>query len=185
MAGPNLSDELDLDAQILWSLFLASPIAAELRTGGGRGLLAKACGATEGQVFTWLRGEAMPPPHQARVFMAAACDRARAQASAEYRAASAPVPPASESTKAGALAEADRLHGLFPDWKVSVDGLESIATGRARLIWRAEHSGDWPDVYGVTAAELEGKLTGVERALADDRKRQEDARRTRGRRSVV
>jgi hypothetical protein len=165
MAGPNLSDELDLDARILWSLFLASPVASELRTGGGRSLLAKACGATDAQVFTWLRGESMPPPHQARVFMAAACDRDRQRTahSAGYRASLVTPPAAAETTEAGMKAAVKELAKDFPAWAAGLpEGHESIGTEKPKLVWSADPPGDWPRVYGATVLELRAKMVAVD-----------------------
>jgi hypothetical protein len=178
MAGANLSDDV-----ALCSTAIAGVCRVLLRAGLLRAheftAVAAAAGLTVAQVAQFSRGEAQLPPHQTLTLVVAMFERQRALqiAAAESRAAMTAAPVASESSEAGALAEAKRLGKVFPDWKIRVDGLESIPAGRAKLIWRAGHTGNWPDVAAVSAAELAGKLEQIEVALAAERKQQEDARR--------
>jgi hypothetical protein len=172
MAGAPLSDDVALCSaaiaglcQLLVSRGLLRP--HELT------LVAGAAGLSEGQAGLFARGELTLPPHQALVLVVAAFGRLRviAAAAAESRASSAAVPVAAESSLAGAKAEVEALRRDFGSWRFELpSGWKSLGTPKVKLAWKASHTGDWPDVYGATAAELRSKLGGVESALAADEK---------------
>ena len=87
MAGAPLTHDLEMDASILLGLFLGTKLADRLRHGfPDLAGLGAACGASAAQVRSWLDWEAVPAPHQARAFMAAAyaAERTNQQAS-RYR----------------------------------------------------------------------------------------------------
>jgi hypothetical protein len=177
MAGAALSDDVAL---------CSAAIAGLCRLLVNRGLLrpheltlvASAAGLSESQAGQFARGELTLPPHQTLTLVVAAFERLRVMAvsAAESRVSSAPVPVAAETTEDGALAAVEQLRKDFPDWRPGVDGLETIAAGRPKLVWHAQHSGTWPDVAAVTAAELRGKLERIEETLAADAKIQEQYR---------
>jgi hypothetical protein len=178
MAGANLSDDVALCSQVVAGISRLLIHGGLLRS-HELTAVAAAAGLTVTQVSQFARGELVLPPHQTLVLMSAVFDRQRVQqvAAAESRKAGTAAPVPAESSEAGAQEAVKRLGKDFPDWKIRVDGLESIAAGRAKLIWRAEHGGNWPDVAAVSAAELAGKLEQIEVALAAERKQQEDSRR--------
>jgi hypothetical protein len=178
MAGAALSDDVAL---------CSAAIAGLCRVLVNRGLLrpheltlvAASAGLSEGQAGQFARGELTLAPHQTLTLVVAAFERLRVMqvSAAESRASSAPVPVPAETTEEGAQAAVAALAKDFGGWRFPLpDGIESIGTDRVKLIWRARHTGTWPDVAAVTAAELRGKLERIEASLAADERIQEKYR---------
>jgi hypothetical protein len=159
-------DALVLDAQVLWTLFSESNVAAGLRGGAiPRDGLAAASGATDAMVWSWLNGESTPPPAQARRFMSAACDvlRQRRQASAEYlRGLHQADPEAYAASPAGMRNDLAMLRRDFPEWEVeppsNMQAVENHAPGAGKLRQFSAISPSGDAFSAPTVADLRGVI---------------------------
>lgn len=160
----NLSDdvaELSRAVAQLFRLALAGQSPARL------GKAAAAAGLSAAMAQQFMAGLVVLPPRQGVVFANAVLDEARGRQAGYLATIRRSIPvAASEASREGAEAAAAQLGQDFPAWRF---GLPDEAAG-GKLTWHAEHAGDWPDVYAVSAAELRGKLEGVERALSENKR---------------